>query len=222
VVLSEPPPLDALLRAHYRSDLEGAAQRVAVSALLSALGQAPNASVRQLVVKLDAWNIFELPLLRQCFPDTPWLFVYRDPLEIAASHLRMAGMHMIPGQIGASPLDRPDEPLVPREAYIARRLGRLLEQAARMCREQGGMLVEYRELPRALAGRLRAPLGIAPEQVQPAMATSARNAKRPLEDFSADGQQKRDSASVELREAVARWAQKPYLELESLRRDQAD
>ena len=57
------------------------------------------------MIKLDAWNIGELPLLRECFPDTPWLFLYRDPLEIAVSHLRRPGMHMVPGMIGASGLD---------------------------------------------------------------------------------------------------------------------
>lgn len=217
VVLSEPPPLDSLLRGHYEDELAGCAQEAAVVAMLSALGQAPSPSARHLVVKLDAWNLFELPILRRCFPDTPWVFLYRDPLEIAASHLRMPGMHMIPGQLGASPLNEAEEATVPREDYIARRLGRLLEQAAVMCRDYGGLALNYSELPHAAVGRLRESLRLAPDQLEVVMAASRQNAKRPGETFAADTQQKRDSAPAALRDAVSRWAERPYQALEALR-----
>lgn len=217
VVLSEPPPLDSLLRRHYEDELAGCAQEAAVVAMLSALGQAPSPSARHLVVKLDAWNLFELPILRRCFPDTPWVFLYRDPLEIAASHLRMPGMHMIPGQLGASPLNEAEEATVPREDYIARRLGRLLEQAAVMCRDYGGLALNYSELPHAAVGRLRESLRLAPDQLEVVMAASRQNAKRPGETFAADTQQKRDSAPAALRDAVSRWAERPYQALEALR-----
>ncbi len=46
---------------------------------MSAYGQRRRGVEQRLVVKLDAWNIGELALLRECFPDTPWLFLYRDP-----------------------------------------------------------------------------------------------------------------------------------------------
>ncbi|MNF39438.1 hypothetical protein D3C84_204080 [compost metagenome] len=221
VVLSEPPPLDSLLRGHYRDGLDGFAQEAAVVAMLSALGQAPTPSSRHLVVKLDAWNLFELPILRRCFPDTPWVFLYRDPLEIAASHLLMPGMHMIPGQLGVSPLNESGEVAVPREAYIARRLGRLLQQAVEMCREYGGLALNYSELPHAAVGRLRESLRLAPDQLEAVMAASRQNAKRPGETFAADAQRKRDSAPAALREAVTRWAQGPYQALEALRLDQS-
>lgn len=109
IVLSEPPPLDQLLRAHYVSPLVGAAQRAAIDAMLAALGQRRDGRVFRLAVKLDAWNIHELPLLHRCFPDKPWLFLYRDPLEIAASHLQQPCMHMVPGLPGEWPLNLADE-----------------------------------------------------------------------------------------------------------------
>ncbi|MBD2839316.1 sulfotransferase family protein [Pseudomonas sp. JM0905a] len=221
VVLSEPPPLDSLLRGHYQDALVGCAQEAGVVAMLSALGQAPTPSAKHLVVKLDAWNLFELPILRRCFPDTPWVFLYRDPLEIAASHLLMPGMHMIPGQLGVSPLNETGEATVPREDYIARRLGRLLEQAAVMCREYGGLALNYSELPHAVVGRLREPLRLAPDQLDVVMAASRQNAKRPGETFAADAKRKRDSAPAALCDAVSRWAEGPYRALEALRLDQS-
>ncbi|MCE4069404.1 MULTISPECIES: sulfotransferase [Pseudomonas] len=221
LVLSEPGPLDSLLRSHYRHAWEEGRQEQAVIAMLSALAQNAGPPAQHLVVKLDAWNLFELPLIRRCFPDTPWIFLYRDPLEIAASHLNMPGMQMIPGQLNPSPLNLADEPVAPREAYIARRLGRLLALAVEACREHGGLVVAYEELPQVLAGRLRERLRLTHEQVEQAMAVSQRNAKRPGEAFVADSQGKRDSASALLRDSVVRWAGAPYRELEALRRDQA-
>lgn len=221
LVLSEPGPLDSLLRSHYRHAWEEGRQEQAVIAMLSALAQSAGPPAQHLVVKLDAWNLFELPLIRRCFPDTPWIFLYRDPLEIAASHLNMPGMQMIPGQLNPSPLNLADEPVAPREAYIARRLGRLLALAVEACREHGGLVVAYEELPQVLAGRLRERLRLTHEQVEQAMAVSQRNAKRPGEAFVADSQGKRDSASALLRDSVVRWAEAPYRELEALRRDQA-
>lgn len=220
LVLSEPGPLDSLLRGHYRHDWEEGRQEQAVIAMLSALAQSAGPPARHLVVKLDAWNLFELPLIRRCFPDTPWIFLYRDPLEIAASHLNMPGMQMIPGQLNPSPLNLADEPVAPREAYIAHRLGRLLALAVEACREHGGLAVSYEELPQVLGGRLRERLRLTPEQVEQAMAVSQRNAKRPGEAFVADSRDKRDSASALLRDSVARWAEVPYRALEALRRDQ--
>lgn len=222
IVLSEPPPLDQLLRAHYGSQLRGAEQAAAIGAMLSALGQCRDAQASRLVVKLDAWNIHELPLLRRCFPDTPWLFLYRDPLEIAASHLQQPGMHMVPGLLGDSPLNLADEPLTPREAFIARRLGRLLQVASEHHRHYGGLLLNYSELPVALGGRLRTLFGLDTGQVAAALAGSGQNAKRPEQAFTADTQRKRDGASAPLREAVRRWAEEPYNDLEALRLQQLD
>lgn len=38
------------------------------------------------LVKFTSWNVLLLPVIRAAFPDTPWVFVYRDPLEVLASH----------------------------------------------------------------------------------------------------------------------------------------
>ena len=222
IVLSEPPPLDQLLRAHYGSSLHGAEQNAAIGAMLSALGQCRDGRASRLAVKLDAWNLYELPLLRRCFPDTPWLFLYRDPLEIAASHLQQPGMHMVPGLIGESPLNLVDEAPTPREEFIARRLGRLLQTAAELHRQHGGLLLNYSELPMALGGRLRTLFGLDAGQVATALAGSGQNAKRPEQAFAADTQRKRDGASTPLRVAVGRWAEAPYRDLERLRLQQLD
>ncbi|CAN7732063.1 sulfotransferase [Pseudomonas sp. LjRoot277] len=205
IVVSEPPPLDALLR----SGLPPAERRVAIEGLLSAYGQRRLGSEQRLVIKLDAWNIGELPLLRECFPDTPWLFLYRDPLEIAVSHLRRPGMHMVPGMIGASVMDD-DLPFAGREDFIARRLGRLLQAGLAQCREFGGLAVNYSELPGAMAGRLADFFGLDDVQREQVFAAVGQHAKQPSEEFVGDSDDKRREASVLLRERVERWARAPY------------
>lgn len=205
IVISEPPALDTLLR----GDLPPTERCVALKGLMSAYGQRRRGVEQRLVVKLDAWNIGELPLLRECFPDTPWLFVYRDPLEIAVSHLRRPGMHMVPGMIGASVLDD-GKSFSSQEDFIARRLGRLLQVGLGHCHEFAGLAVNYAELPDAMAGRLAVFFGLNDAQRKQVFAMAGQHAKQPGQAFAGDSADKRREASALLREQVMRWAQGPY------------
>ncbi|UZE01243.1 sulfotransferase family protein [Pseudomonas mediterranea] len=213
IVVSEPPPLDRLLR----SDLPSAERRAALKGLLSAYGQPRRGVERRLVIKLDAWNIGEFSRLRECFPDTPWLFVYRDPLEIAVSHLRRPGMHMVPGMIGASVLDD-GLPFSGPEDFIARRVGRLLQAGLEQCQACAAEAVDYRELPDAMAGKLAIFFQLDEVQRRRAFASVKRHAKQPAQGFTGDSEEKRREASPLLRERVQAWAQGPYEALQSLAR----
>ncbi|WP_224771069.1 sulfotransferase family protein [Pseudomonas sp. FEN] len=212
IVLSEPPPLDRLLR----SELDPQTRRAALRGLLAAYGQRRGGTEQALVIKLDAWNIGELPLLRECFPETPWLFLYRDPLEIAVSHVRRAGLHMAPGMIGNSSLDTPGQD-DSREDYIAARLGRILQQGWEHCMAFGGLAVNYNELPGALAGHLGEFFGLDDRQRDQVFAVARQHAKQPDQVFVPDSQGKHQEASERLKERVAFWAEGPYQALEVLR-----
>lgn len=212
IVVSEPPPLDALLR----SDLPAGERRAAIVGLLSAYGQRRRGVEQRLVIKLDAWNIGEWPLLQDCFADTPWLFLYRDPLEIAVSHLRRPGMHMVPGMLGDCVLED-GLPFEGREEFIARRLGRLLAAGVMHCRDSGGLPVSYSELPEAMAGRLARFFRLNDEQCKQVFAATAQHAKQPSQAFIADGDDKRREASAMLRMHVQNCTRAPYEALEKLR-----
>lgn len=218
-VVSEPPPLDALLRAHFLDPAAAPQQPAWVGALLSAFGQARHGNETALVVKLDAWNIFEAQFLRQLYPDTPWIFLYRDPLEIVMSQLRQPGIHMVPGMIGPSLLAFSLEEaarMSPLE-FAARSIGKILQQGLEQCRAGGGLPVNYSELPTALWGRL-APLFGVPDGASAVMLRAAgQNAKEPSMGFVPDSADKRATATPEVRAAVERWAQAPYAALELLR-----
>ena len=40
-----------------------------------------------------------LGTVRRAFPDVPWVFLFREPVQVLASHLRQRGAHMVPGAI---------------------------------------------------------------------------------------------------------------------------
>lgn len=222
IALSEPPALDQLLRAGRQGLLQADEQRAWLGGLLSAFGQ-PRRGERELVIKLDAWNIFEAEVLHGLFPHTPWLFVYREPLEIVASHLHQPGRHMVPGLIGASGLDActlgADQG--ERIDFIARRTGALLLEGLEQCQRLGGIAVNYSELPNAVWGRLAEVLGVAPGDAVRLRATARFDSKRTGEHFVADGANKRASLDDAWRAPIERWTRAPYEALERLRLQQA-
>lgn len=46
------------------------------------------------IVKWNAWDIFYWELIRELWPQVPVLLLVRDPVEVLASHVKSAGMHM--------------------------------------------------------------------------------------------------------------------------------
>ena len=70
---------------------------------------------RHYFVNPDSWHTSALPLFRRAFRGVPWIFVYRDPVEVIVSQLRMPGAQMIPGMLdpgefGIEFADRPQSP----------------------------------------------------------------------------------------------------------------
>jgi hypothetical protein len=100
LVMSEPSPVDAVLRA--RIGPPGLSEDEAVDWLrwiVSALGQPRAAGQRRYIVKLGAWAILHLPLFRRAFPDARCVFVYRDPVEVIVSQLDARGVDLYPGSL---------------------------------------------------------------------------------------------------------------------------
>jgi hypothetical protein len=82
--VSEATPVNQLLA---RSDLPEQERVLLLRGLMRALtarDDAPNAAPT--LIKLTSWNVLFADVVRAAFPDTPWLFLYREPLEVLASH----------------------------------------------------------------------------------------------------------------------------------------
>jgi hypothetical protein len=224
IVISEAPPLDHVLQAGIDDPAVTRSQQIAwLRGLVRALGQPRNGETR-LFIKWDSWHILQLPLIREAFPDVPWIFLYRDPVEVVVSHVRMRGSQVIPGAIDPR-IFGPDwstVPVLPLDEYCARVLGRLCEAALRYVPAYGGHLVNFCELPDAVIGSLARILGdyAAPEQ-RAMLDACQMNAKEPRLPYTDDRTDKQGAAGPEIRRIVNTWLNDAYANLEAIRSRQA-
>ena len=103
------------------------------------------------------------------------------------------------------------------EVYAARALGKICEGGLELARRHGAMLVNYRELPLAMFGRVARHFELGLEQVPGMLEKSQRNAKSPGEPFSADSAAKQLSASEAMRTVAETYLRPVYLRLEAER-----
>jgi hypothetical protein len=222
IVLSEPDPVDGVLRAHLRHPNIPEERRVQwLQWLIGALARRRHASEKHLFIKFDCWHARFMPLIQRAFPEVPWVFVYRDPLEVMASHLGHRGAQMIPGVLEAS-LFGWDQEAISRmglNEYGARVLAGICEAALAQVRSGQGKLLNYCQLPAAIWPELMRYWGVefAPDETRRMMEAGRRNAKNPVMPFAADSQAKRDSAPPELRAVTRQWLDGVYQQLESQR-----
>ncbi len=218
VVLSEAAPLNAVTR---RGDLDDDAKAALLRAMVAALGQARNGESR-LFLKLDCWHSRDLPLFRRAFPDTPWVFLYREPIEVMVSQTRRRGVQMVPSLVPPATfgVDLPDG--VPDDDYCARVLAAVCEGAVRHYPVGGGRLVNYRQLPDALFTEILPHFGVTPSDVEASAmrAAAIRDAKAPEQAFTPDGQDKRQAATPALRAICERRLDAVYRRLEAMRAEQ--
>lgn len=96
IMISEGPIFDQILR----SDNFGLEKKAALlKAVLKFLGQKRFPEQKNLILKLDAWHIFNAGYLRTIFPEIPFALLYRNPVEVLKSHQKLMGMHMVPNLI---------------------------------------------------------------------------------------------------------------------------
>ncbi len=221
IVVSEAPMIDALLRLrHTRPDISEDTHIEWIRALLSALAQ-PLHGERHFAVKFDAWNILEFELLRRAFPETPCIYLYRDPAEIGASQMAMRGSYMVPGRLDPSPFgfDLMESIAWPPEEYIARVLGRMFEAGRAVCSGAKVMPVHYCELPDLAWTTLRPALGLAdhPADIETMSKAARRDAKNPQLEFAPGEARKPREVSDALRAQIEQWTTPAYRQLEALR-----
>jgi hypothetical protein len=222
VVVSEPPPIDSVLRANFWiPGLTPDVQAQWLTALLSALGQPRAGGETRFVIKLDAWHAFDWRLVARAYPGVPSIFLYRDPIEIAMSQLTMPGAYMVPGILGPSQLVMKigDALTMPRVEFVARVIGHVLDAGLHACTEGGIRAVHYSELPEAVPTSLADVLGVKtdPATCERLRACATFDAKNPQFTFADDRARKQRAASDDVREAIERWAMPAYRALEAHR-----
>ncbi|MBO9714421.1 hypothetical protein [Sphingomonas sp.] len=218
-VLSEPAPLDTIVQLPLLIGWpDGATQVRLVQAMVAALAQGRDPAGR-LFLKLDSWHTLALPLFRAAFPETPWIYLYREPVEVLVSQMRMRGAQTAPGVLPPQLFGiGPEGETLPDADYIARVLARTSEAVLQGWGLGGGMLVAYPELPDAMATRILPHFGVTPDggMIARMRTAASRDAKAPNATFQADAEAKRREAGEAVL-AAATWLDPVHARLEAMR-----
>ncbi len=222
VVISEAGPLDAVLRAPERwPNLEEDQHLAWFRGMVHALGQKRNPGESRLFVKFDCWHTPALPLIRRAFPEVPWVFVYREPVEVIVSHLRKVATQMMPGVRPPAwfQMDLVEALVMPTEEYIARVLGVIGRDAVEHAGLGGGMFVNYRDLPEIIWNAVSDHFGVHWSADEVALMESATrlDTKNPGQPFLDDTRAKQAEADQSVRQAADRWVRPVFDRMEALR-----
>ena len=223
VVLSEPGLLDRMIRSHVRAPGASVEQRVAwLRWLVSALGQPRTGDETHLFIKFEPRHILDFPLLRLAFPDVPWIFVYRNPVEVLVSNVSRPSALVTKGivSLDATAFDLALAAGMEDDEYAARMLGIVAEAAVRHTSSSQGMLVDYTQLPDVVWGGLANHFGLSftGADVERMKHAATSNAKEPTQRFQSDTDSKKSEASAHLRLLADQFLMPHYRRLEELRR----
>lgn len=221
VVLSEPPAFDTLLQWLLASPaLPRQAGADLLQGLTAALGQPRRQGDSRLFIKTDCWHICHIDRILGAFPNVPWLFLYRNPVEVLVSQSRLPALYLVPGALIQHGLTPPEQLQTQPLAHGAWVLSHVMQEAARAMRQYpGGLLLNYSELPKAIGTRLNPhfALDLCAADIAAIETVTARDAKNPERQFQADSDEKRASADAALHALAARYLDEPYRVLEGMR-----
>jgi hypothetical protein len=218
IVISEAAPLDAVVQCcRYLTD-EYAVR--ALRAMISALGRKRSGRERRYVVKLDCWHTLALPLFRRAFPDVPWVFLYRDPVEVLVSQMRQRGMQTVPQFMPPSFYGIAAEESMTEEDYCARVLSIVCRAVLDHDHGSDGLILNYRQLPDAVGTAMLRHFGIfcSDEELRSMRLAAQHDAKSPRLPFAGDTEAKQSSATANIRRAADRHLGEIYRRLEALGR----
>jgi hypothetical protein len=222
VVISEGWPIEAAINADARYPGITTEQRARwIRAVIRALGQPRLGTEHRYFVKFDAPHVLDLALVRSVFPNVPWVFVYRDPVEVLVSQLELRAGWTMPGTAPVRGVPLTAEAFTDQEEYVARLMAKMCE-AALAGQDDGGMLLNYRELPAAVFGDVAAHFGCTWQENELAAMREAslRDAKGRGKLFKPDGEAKQREADGFLREICDRILSPVHARLEERRQAQ--
>lgn len=121
-------------------------------------------SAASAIVKWNAWDLIHWPLIRELYPDVPVLLLFRNPVEVLASHRHQAGRHMSgdPSLAALHPVFTGMSEGEDMTGFRSRVLHALYEAAAGMCEAPGVMAVDYTQLNAEQIRAISLHFGIAP------------------------------------------------------------
>lgn len=217
IVISEASVIDKIIRA----DVSEEKKIIWLRWLFGVLGRKRFEREENLFVKFDSWSVLDLSLIEKAFPEVPWIFMYRNPVEVIVSNIRQPGAQMIPAAI---------EKIFPNlnlyeilqfstEERFARTIAAFCEAALENGVGTHGKFINYTQLPETVTGGINEHFGAAfsDEEIEKMKAASKFHAKTPRQEFTPDGEEKRKEANEKVIYFAEKFVQPPYEELEKIR-----
>ena len=200
IVVSEAAPLRAALQAARSGRATPDQARSGFAALVNAYAQPRFSYETRVFVKFMAADVLDIALVRQAFPDVPWIFVTRDPAEIVASQEKITGVDLMRGQIAPALLGLGAEHVwsmdaIAYQAHVLAAFGR----AALDAHPSGkGLILDYSDLPEALWTKIPAHFGfgVSPAAAEIMWQVSRRHSKAPGTPFSPQQDSNRANAAA--------------------------
>lgn len=223
IVISEARVIDMAIRSYAIAPSASEAQRVEWLRLIIEILGRPRHGEKNFIVKFDSWNMLDFPIIRRAFPDVPWIFVYRDPVEVMVSQFARRGAQMIPGALDPRlfGMDLQTIEEFPPEEFGARVLASICKTAFEH-HPAGGLLVNYQQLPNLVWEKILGFFNLvnSEDELAAIRLAAQRDAKNPAFTFQNDSERKRQNATPAIREAADKWLYPLYEELERAREAQ--
>jgi gluconate kinase len=224
IVISEASPIDTLLRANTVDSSISDETRIGwLRGIIGALGSKRSSDETHYFIKFDSWHTLYLELIHRAFPNVPWIFLYREPVEVIVSHMRQSGAQMVPGALGhlLPGLDVFESAQMPREEYCARVVEQFCESALSQLDKDphNALLVNYDQLPEAVTSTILDHFGAAysDRDIEKMNMAAKFDAKNPRTQFVSDSEGKKNEANEAVMKAGEMLAP-VYEKLESMRK----
>ena len=231
IVLSEANAIDKLI-ARFITDATDAVKQSLYSVFLRgvvhALGQRRSGTEQHLFIKFSCCSFGQIERIRRIWPGVPWIFLYRDPIEIIVSNLKGIPPWLIDNDrrvlASITGVSREQVEEMRLEELCARTIGSFYSLAYRVAKDEG-LLLNYNQLSMAVISRVLRFFGVNPTAEE--METIARGSRIYSKEasgtrtFVADTRAKQNLANDLVREATEQWAIEPYRLLEQKRLEQS-
>jgi hypothetical protein len=164
LVISEPQPINQTLT----SPLSAPERVELLRLLIRAFGRNQPENAQHLVLKLSSWNVRFAALVREAFPETPLVWVQRDPAAVVASQFAQPAGWTHWHEDSAPALAMfgmtvEEARSMSRERFILRAIEAIYAGAAAGAAANGcaaWQVVDYAELPGALWGKIALHAGL--------------------------------------------------------------
>jgi len=224
IVLSEASAIDKLI-ARFITDADTPVKESLYSVFLRgvvhALAQRRSGNEQHLFIKFACCSFAQLPRIKRIWPNVPWLFLYRDPVETIVSNMKDVPPWLLDNdrRVLSSIIGADEE--MSLEELCARTIGRLYSTAYDLANDNS-MLLNYNQLSvPVIASVLNFfKIDLSSEELETIARTTKAYSKEAsgTRAFVADIEIKQQLASDLVREMSERWAETPYQLLEQRNR----